>query len=70
MTINPYWNKGKLLLNVDELAELLGISPRTIYNGTTKNARIKFGIPYIRVGKLLRFHTDDVVEYLEKSRSE
>ena len=67
----PFWfNKDKILMSVEELAELLGISVRSVYNGTCKNPKNKFPIPAIRVGKLLRFHINDVQEYLEKSRTE
>ena len=70
MAINPNWNKGQLLFDVDDIAGLLKISKRSIYNGTAKNAKNPFPIPWIRVGKLLRFHVDDIEEYLQKSRSE
>jgi excisionase family DNA binding protein len=67
----PFWfNKNKMLLSVEELAELLQISTRTIYNGTAKNPINKFPIPWIRIGKLLRFHINDVQEYLEKRRTQ
>jgi len=61
-------NGGKILLTPTELSEILNISTRTIYNGTAKKAIKKFPIPHLRIGNLLRFHIDDVREYLERSR--
>jgi excisionase family DNA binding protein len=65
----PFWmNSGKVLLSPEELAELLGISVRSIYNRTAKASKIKFPIPYLRVGKLLRFHVRDVDNFLNNSK--
>ena len=61
----PFWNKGKVLLTPQELAEILNVSIRTIYNGTGKNSVTKFPIPHLKVNSLIRFHVDDVQEYLK-----
>jgi excisionase family DNA binding protein len=65
----PFWmNSSKALLSPKELADLLGISVRSIYNQTAKASKIKFPIPYIRVGKLIRFHVRDVEKFLNNSK--
>jgi excisionase family DNA binding protein len=52
------------LLSVKELSEMLGISPRTIYNRTHRSAKKPFPIKFKRFGKLIKFDVKDVEEYL------
>jgi len=54
------------LLTIKEVAEILQISPRTIYNQVRKNAERKFPIRVRRVGKLIRFDQKDVQRYIDK----
>lgn len=54
------------LLNASELADFLGISEETL----SQNRYLKEGIPYIKVGKRVRYRLDDVLAYLEKNRVE
>ena len=54
------------LLTIKEVAELLQISERSIYNGVRKKAERKFPIPVKRVGKLIRFRPKDVENYIAK----
>lgn len=49
-------------LSVQELAEMLGISPETVYGWTSQKR-----IPYIKVGRLVRFDQDEVKAWLSKS---
>jgi excisionase family DNA binding protein len=58
----------KILLSPEELASTLGISVRTIYNRLSRKSKDKFYIPHIRVGRLVKFHVDDVDEYLRNNR--
>lgn len=54
------------LLSVQDLARILGISARTIYNRVRPGAKDPFPIKAKRVGKLLRFHPEDVKAYIDK----
>lgn len=55
MTLKP-------LLNAKQTAELLAIHPETLYS-------IKHEIGFIRVGRAVKFHPDDVLSYLERRSS-
>jgi len=48
------------LLSPEELGELLNVSIHTIYQWTSKRH-----IPYIKVGKLVRFDTHEILEWLD-----
>lgn len=52
----------KQVLNPNELADLLGVSKKTIYRHVSLR-----GMPCLRVGKQLRFRRDTVLEWLERS---
>ena len=55
----------KKLLKPEEVADILRISPRTIYNRCCRSAKTKFPIKPKRVGKLLRFDSRDVNKYID-----
>ena len=57
--------KGKRLLSVEETAEYLGISDRTIYNMIGRRKRNKFPIPVKRFGRLVKFDIKDVDAYID-----
>ena len=48
------------LITISELAELLNVTTRTIYNMIYKNK-----IPFIRIGGSYRFNADEVIEYFK-----
>lgn len=54
----------KRLLSVNETAEYLGISPRTIYNSIGRKATSKFPIKPKRIGRLVKFDIYDIDNYL------
>ena len=54
------------LLTIKEVARLLQISERTIYNKVRKGAERKFPVKVKRVGKLIRFHPKDVQRYIDQ----
>jgi len=56
---------SKRLLSVDETAEYLGISPRTIYNKVCKNAKQPFPIKPKRFGGLIKFDIRDLDAYID-----
>ena len=49
------------LLNIQELAVLLGVEVSTIYSWTCRRS-----IPYLKIGKLLRFRVSDVELWIEE----
>ena len=55
----------KRLLSVKELSELLGISPRTIYNGVHRRAKKPFPIKPKRIGRSIKFDVRDVDRFIE-----
>lgn len=55
----------KRLLNVEETAQYLGLSPRTIYNQICPKAKKPFPVKPKRVGKLVKFDIRDLEAYVE-----
>ena len=55
------------LLTIKEVARILQISERTIYNKVRPNSKFEpFPIPVKRVGKLIRFEAKAVQRYIDK----
>jgi excisionase family DNA binding protein len=54
------------LLTKDELAELLNITPRRVYDLTRQRTNQKIPIPVIRIGSTLRFRRADIELWLEQ----
>ena len=54
------------LLTIKEVAEILKISERTIYNKVRENSEKPFPIPVKRVGRLVRFSSKDVQNFIDK----
>lgn len=57
--------KEKQLLNTNEASEFLGISKNTLYEWV-----IQKKIPYIKVGRLLKFRKEDLEEWLKRRTQE
>jgi predicted DNA-binding transcriptional regulator AlpA len=55
----------KRLLSVEETAEYLGISPRSLYNRTAPKSRNPFPVKPKRIGKLVKFDINDLDQYIE-----
>jgi len=53
-----------VLLDQDRLADLLGCSARTLERQRLEGG----GVPFCRVGRLVRYRLSDVLEYLEAQR--
>nr|MBN2278290.1 helix-turn-helix domain-containing protein [candidate division Zixibacteria bacterium] len=49
------------LLNPHEIADVLGVQPSTIYQWTHQGY-----IPYIKIGKFIRFKSTDIEKWVEK----
>ena len=58
-------NGPRRLLSVEETAHILGISPGTIYNGVSRKSKRPFPIKAKRLGKLVKFDSRDVYEYID-----
>lgn len=56
-------NSAKKWLKSQEVRELLGISP-----GTLQNLRINGTLPYTKVGGVLYYDYNEIMEVLEKNR--
>ena len=52
---------NKRLLNVNEAAEYIGTSPGTMYQKVHLNE-----IPYVKIGRALRFDVNDLDEWIDK----
>ena len=55
----------KRLLNVEETATYLGLSPRTIYNAVARKSKRPFPVKPKRIGRLIRFDIRDLERYIE-----
>ncbi len=53
------------LLNVSQLADILGLKKITIYEWVRNNK-----IPFIKLGKRVLFHPSDVEEFIKTNRKE
>jgi len=52
------------LLNVNQTARFLGLSPRTVYNGTCRTSKNPFPVKFVRIGKAVRFDIQDLEAYV------
>ncbi len=53
------------LLNVNQLADILGLKKITVYEWVRSNR-----IPFIKLGKRVLFHPRDVEEFIKSNRVE
>jgi len=51
-------------LTIDDVSEMLQVTRSTVYNLK------KRGLPYIKLGKNIRFDQNEVVEWVKANRSE
>lgn len=56
--------KQTIFLNVNELAQLVKVKPRTVYDWVARRERTK--IPVERAGGQLRFRLDRVLKWTEE----
>ncbi len=57
-------SKQTIFLNVSELAQLVKVKPRTVYDWVARKERTK--IPVERAGGQLRFRLDRVLKWTEE----
>lgn len=50
------------LLNITQLSEVINVKKKTIYDWTHKKQ-----IPYIKMGRLLRFDLDDIEKWIKRN---
>ena len=55
----------KRLLSVEEAAQFLGISPRTLYNQSAPGSKKPFPVRAKRVGRAVRFDLRDLEKYVD-----
>ena len=53
------------LLTVEQVATMLSLSPRSIYNSCLKGSRYPFPIRPVRIRRCIRFRREDVESYIE-----
>ena len=56
----------KRLLSVEETAQYLGLSARTIYNAIAPKSKKPFPVKAKRVGKLVKFDIRDLEKYVDE----
>lgn len=56
---------AKRLLSVEEAAQYLNISPRSLYNGIAPRSKNPFPVKPKRIGKLVRFDLRALDEYVD-----
>ena len=56
---------GKRLLTIEEAANFLGLSPRSIYNRIGPRSPNPFPVKPKRIGKLVRFDLRDLEKFVE-----
>jgi len=52
------------LLTIKEMAKMLNISPRSIYNKTHRKSAEQPPVPVKRIGKAIRFRLSDVEAFI------
>jgi len=58
-------DKEKRLLTVPQVAEILQVSERTLYNRTGRKAKDPLPFKAVRLGRSVRFRASDVYTYIE-----
>lgn len=58
-------SKGAILVGPREAARLLSVSPRKLWGMTFEE---RPGIPYVRVGRLVRYYVADLSRWAESRR--
>jgi predicted DNA-binding transcriptional regulator AlpA len=59
--------KDKILIDIQELSRLTGISVGTLYHWSCATAAPDRRLPCVRIGKrCLRFRRDSILEWIEK----
>ena len=51
------------LMDINQLAEMLNVKKKTIYDWVHKDL-----IPYVKLGRLLRFDPNDIEQWIKKRR--
>lgn len=62
--INHLSDNKDCLISEDEASNILGCTPRKLQSDRIKGG----GIPYIKVGRLVRYHKQDVENYIKNKK--
>ena len=57
-------NKTKKLLCEKEVETIYGLNARTLQRDRTTQS----GIPYLKIGRRIRYHIDDIEKYLQQCK--
>lgn len=60
--MNETQGRGEALVNTEEAAKRLGVSPSTMVNWR----RRKYGPPYVMVSRLVRYRVADLATFIER----
>jgi excisionase family DNA binding protein len=65
-------NPPKLVLNLSEAADLLGIKPSQLYEHTREVARVRqrIPIPHLRLGKRICFRRESLEQWIAQLEAE
>ena len=65
-------DQPKLVLNLSEAAELLGIKPSQLYEHTRTRARVRqhIPIPHLRLGKRIAFRRESLEAWVRQLEAE
>ena len=58
-------NEKTSLLTTEEAAEVLGLKKKTLEIWRCTG---RYNLPFVRVGRLIRYRSDDIAAWLEKQR--
>jgi len=58
-------NLNEQLLSVNEAAKVLGVVPHTLNVWRVTN---RYNLPFIRIGRLIRYRTSDLLAWMESRR--
>jgi excisionase family DNA binding protein len=56
--------QARRMMSVEEVANVLGISPKTIYNQVGRRSKRPFPVRAKRIGRLVKFDRQDVERYI------
>ena len=68
LTVTPDWDDDDALLTVQDTARLLKVSVTWVYEHVRPDAEDR--LPFVKLGKYLRFDRRDLRTYVDAKRSE
>ena len=65
MKLTDAYGEADILLSTKEIAKYLGLDPKSLANSRYTGTGVK--IPYIKLGKVVRYKQSEVDKYLEEN---